>query len=302
MKMIQIIKPILGTFTVALCWVLFTGKSVIAQTVNGWDYTIDSFNDGYDGFNFIPDRVGQNSSYEIDGLAFKEDGNNIIIALNGNMSLDGDPATDAQRGNVNWGDLFFNFSGDNFNTASNSSNLYAIRFSQQNDSNASTPGVYRNVQAKSVTSSNYGFPDLNYYSSRVQSAGGTVTYGDLSADTSYFDHTSPVLNVIDTYDPNFFAPISFLTSDEISNSGLNFSQYGATGSQTIAFSFDRTALPVGDFIANIFAECANDGIALRGKTEEVPEPLTILGSIAGIGYIWQRQRSQRNQEGSADRT
>lgn len=90
-----------------------------------------------------------------------------------------------------------------------------------------------------------------------------------------------------------------LSSAQISDFGFDFAQFGTTGSQTIGFSFDKTALPADDFLANIFAECANDGMVIAGKlensSEPVPEPLTILGSIAGVGLILRRQRSKGKQ-------
>ncbi|HEY9608390.1 PEP-CTERM sorting domain-containing protein [Allocoleopsis sp.] len=129
----------------------------------------------------------------------------------------------------------------------------------------------------------------------VQSAGKTSSLADLPASTSYFNQTQPVLNAIAA--GNFVTGISFLDSTQLNQLGLSFNQFGATGSQTIGFSFDRTALPAGNFIANIFAECANDGMVLLGETQSVPEPLTLLGSLVGAGLIGFHQRNKRNPIG-----
>lgn len=256
------------------------------------NYIIDSFKDGLN-----QGVVGSNSKYEFYGMAIVEDGNNIIVALNSNMPLTGVNNSKAQDGVVSWGDFFFNFSGNNFNTASSNGSLYAIRFADTNNSGVSTLGVYSNVTAKSVTSINDGYSSLSRYNAAVQVADGTPSLAQLPADTSYFNQTAPVLNVINT--GNFVTDINMLSSAQLSGLGLNFGQLGAIGSQTIGFSFDKTALPAGDFLANIFAECANDGIVIAGKNERssepVPEPLTILGSIAGVGLILRRQRSKGKQ-------
>lgn len=266
---------------------LLAGQAALAQTADGWDYAIDSFNDGVNGF-----QVG-GTAYEFFGMAFKEEGDNLFIALNANLPLTGANAFFAQDGVVSWGDLFFNFSGNNFSTASTQGNLYAIRFAQTNNSNAPTLGVYRNVTATSVTSINSGFSSLSSYNNHVQTAGNTPSLADLPANTSYFNQTQPVLNVINT--GNFVAGISFLDSTQLSQLGLNFNQFGAQGSETIGFTFVKNALPAGEFIANIFAECANDGMVLLGETQSVPEPFSALGALVGVGLIGYRHWSKRNK-------
>jgi hypothetical protein len=107
------------------------------------------------------------------------------------MPLEGIAANNAQDGVISWGDLFFIFSGDNFNTASSSSSLYAIRFAQSNNSNAPTLGVYNNVTAISVTLTNSGFNNLTDYNQYVQSADGTPSLADLPANTSYLKYPIP---------------------------------------------------------------------------------------------------------------
>jgi hypothetical protein len=287
------ISSVLGTLGLA-CGCLFAVGQPARADIN---YAIDSFNDGY-SFG----EVGSNSAFEFYGMAIVEDGNNLIVALNTNMPLSGDvPPPDyrdrTQGGVVAFGDLFFNFSQNNFNTASANGSLFAIRFAPANDSGVSTLGLYSNVTAKSVTSTNLGFANLNTYNSRVRGVQGTPSLAQLPADTSYFNQTAPVLNVINT--GNFVTGINMLSSAQLNGFGFDFGQFGARGSQTIGFSFDKTALPAGDFLANIFAECANDGMVIAGKlehsSEPVPEPLTILGSIAGVGFILRRQRGKVKQ-------
>ena len=268
---------------------LLAGQAASAKEATEWDYAIDSFNDGVNGF-----QVGGNA-YEFFGMAFKAEEDNLFIALNANLPLTGANAFSAQDGVVSWGDLFFNFSGNNFSTASTQGSLYAIRFAQSNNSNALNLGVYRNVRATSVTSINSGFSSLSSYNNHVQNAGKTPSLADLPANTPYFNQTEPVLNVIDK--GNFVTGISFLDSIQLSKLGLNFNQFDAQGSQTIGFSFDSKALPDGEFIANIFAECANDGMVLLGETKSVPEPFSVLGALVGVILMGYRQWSKRNQMG-----
>lgn len=127
----------------------------------GWQWAIDAPNDGVAGF-----QVGGNG-YEIYTMAIKETANSIFVALNGNMPLTGIDGTGAVDGNIGWGDLFLNFSGLNFSTASQLGSLFAVRFAGTNDSFAPSIGLYGNVKATSVTGINSGFSSLQAYNQRV---------------------------------------------------------------------------------------------------------------------------------------
>ena len=259
-------------------------KATAATLSGGWNYAIDSFSDGVTG-----PQVG-GGEFEFYGIAVKETSDTAFIAINSNLSLAGYADSAAQRGNINYGDLFFNFSGQNFNTANANGNLFAVRFAAGNDSGVATTGVYSNVSAKSVTQLNSGFTNLTQFNTRVQSAGGTPSMGDLSATDPYFQQTgeNTVLNSIGS--GTKVGEISSLTPATLSALGLNFAQFNAVGSQTIGFSFNKSSMPSGNYIANLFAECANDAIALKGSfsqdsAEAVPEPSTVFGTLVGLSFL-----------------
>lgn len=263
----------------------------------GWNYAIDSFSDGVTGTH-----VG-GGEFEFYGIAIKETSDKAYIAINSNLSLAGYAAPGTERGNVNYGDLFFNFSGQNFNTANTNRSLFAIRFAEGNDSGVATVGVYSHVAAKSVTSTNLGFRNLNLYNTLVAAEGGIPSMGDLAADDPYFQQTGDwtVLNSIAV--GTKVGEISFLTPETLSVMGLDFANFNATGSQTIGFSFDKSAMPSGAFIASFFAECANDAIAIKGSfqpgvdpdIEPVPEPSTVLGTLVGFGVLGVANAKRKNQ-------
>ena len=259
-------------------------KATAATLSNGWNYAIDSFSDGVTG-----GQVG-GGEFEFYGIAVKETSDTAFVAINSNLSLAGYADSAAQRGNINYGDLFFNFSGQNFNTANANGNLFAVRFAAGNDSGVATTGVYSNVSAKSVTQLNSGFTNLTQFNTRVESAGGTPSMGDLSATDPYFQQTgeNTVLNSIGS--GTKVGEISSLTPATLSALGLNFAQFNAVGSQTIGFSFNKSSMPSGNYIANLFAECANDAIALKGSfsqdsAEAVPEPSTVFGTLVGLSFL-----------------
>ena len=270
------------TYSIAIFCAIFAlqqPKATAATLSNGWNYAIDSFNDGVTG-----GLVG-GGDFEFYGIAITETSDTAFIAINSNLSLAGYAASGAERGNVNYGDLFFNFSGQNFNTANANGSLFGIRFAAGNDSGVGTTGVYTNVAAKSVTQTNLGFTNLNQYNTLVASQGKTPSMGDLAATDPYFQQTGnwTVLNSIAT--GTKVGEVNFLTPATLSALGLNFAQFNAVGSQTIGFSFNKSSMPSGNYIANFFAECANDAIAIKGSFEAVPEPSTWLGTLVGLSFL-----------------
>ncbi len=265
-------------------------KATAATLSGGWNYAIDSFTDGVTG-----PQIG-GGEFEFYGIAVKETSDTAFVAINSNLNLAGYADSAAQRGNINYGDLFFNFSGQNFNTANANGNLFAVRFAAGNDSGVATTGVYSNVIAKSVTQLNSGFTNLTQFNTRVQSAGGTPSMGDLSATDPYFEQNGPILNSIAA--GTKVGEINSLTPAALSALGLNFAQFNAVGSQTIGFSFNKSSMPSGNYIANLFAECANDAIALKGSfqtasAEAVPEPSTVFGTLVGLGILAAKRKFKR---------
>ena len=270
-------------------------KATAATLSGGWNYAIDSFTDGVTG-----PQIG-GGEFEFYGIAVKETSDTAFVAINSNLNLAGYADSAAQRGNINYGDLFFNFSGQNFNTANANGNLFAVRFAAGNDSGVATTGVYSNVIAKSVTQLNSGFTNLTQFNTRVQSAGGTPSMGDLSATDPYFEQNGPILNSIAA--GTKVGEINSLTPAALSALGLNFAQFNAVGSQTIGFSFNKSSMPSGQYIANLFAECANDAIAIKGSfsqdsAEAVPEPSTIFGTLVGLSILAAKRKLKRQTSGN----
>jgi hypothetical protein len=246
----------------------------------------DSPNDGIDR-----NIVGASSKYEFRSIAIGEDATNIYVVLNGSMPLAGVEAPTAEDGNIGWGDLFFNFApASGFNAANATANLFAVRFSPTNDSGAPSTGVYAGVTAKNVTTVNSGFSSLSQYNQTIQALGGTPSFGGLDATTPYFDQTGPIFNEIGS--GSKIGDIQYLTTPDLDR--LHAPQTGDR-TQDIGFSFDKHLLPIGQFIANVFAECANDGVAIQGETQsakQVPESSTLPGlEVMGLllgGYVFKR--------------
>jgi len=291
-----ITNAIAAAFAISLIVAAEPQKAQAATLHDGWNYAIDSFNDGVTG-----GQVG-GGEFEFYGLAFKETAENIFVALNTNLSLAGFAHGGAQGGSISYGDLFFNFSGLKFNEASTIGSLFAVRFAESNDSGAATTGVYSNVTAKNVTETNSGYANLNEYNAHVETRGGKPSIGDLAANDSYFDQTGDwtVLNVINS--GTKVGDISFLSKAALNVMGLDFAHFNATGSQTIGFSLNKSVMPSGSFVANIFAECANDGMAINGELETVPEPSSVLGTLVALGLIGTRvlAKRKRNRESFRD--
>ncbi|MGB3691644.1 MAG: XDD3 family exosortase-dependent surface protein [Spirulinaceae cyanobacterium] len=281
-----VITTIAGTFCLTA---LAPQKSFAGTLYQGWNYALDSFNDGVSG-----DIIGPQGAFEFYSLAIKEEDNNLFIALNANLPLTGDPNPNVTNSSIAWGDLFFNFSGQNFLSASDNNQLFAVRFSAANDSTVPELGVYQNVTAKSVTTENSGFISLEQYNNTVTNGGGVATMADLAINNPYWEYTGSnnILNSIATGEK--IGEINFLDSATQTLLGLDFAHFNAAGSHTIAFSASKDLFPSGDFIAHVLAECANDGMALQGQlatqplpeeeSKDVPESSTPI-SLLGLGLV-----------------
>ncbi|MDV3353814.1 PEP-CTERM sorting domain-containing protein [Leptolyngbyaceae cyanobacterium CCMR0082] len=265
---------------------LLIGSALLSLTVphaahastfhQGWNYSIDAFTDGSGG-----------NPYEIRGLAIKETQDHVYVSVSGGSPLTGNSYHGAADGNVGWGDLLFNVTGDDINTANGS--LFGVRFAGTNDSGVDQVGVFGNVTAQSVTQSNAGYQHLKQYYQYGWERQNTM--GDLTTKQQAYDYmgeTDAVLTSI--ADGTLLGSIDFLSDQDAAAAGLNFGHFDAVGSDTHTFRFNRSLLPGGEFIATLLMECANDGIALMGNlnpehtTQDVPEPSAVL-SFAAVGFL-----------------
>jgi hypothetical protein len=285
----QTLKTLLGAVVVAGTLAMTGQQSAQAGTLhNGWNYSIDSFNDGTEG-----GTIGQNSKFEFYGMAYKQVGNQVVFAINSNLARTGYNSSGAAGGNIGYGDLMLDFTGQgNLNSANGG--LQAINFAP-NDGNRST-GVYDGVTAKSVATVNQGYGTTNSHTSTVNWLGGTASYGEMAANTSYINGNAAALNLIQSGTRT--GGITQIA--DFSGMGLDFGHFNATGTQTFGFSIDKSLLKKGSFVASLFAECGNDGLILTGAV--VPEPsamigLTAVGVMAGASQLRKRRRAAGSVEG-----
>ena len=221
-------------------------------TDTSWMYVKDSF----------VDATGL-TDLEIYGMAIKQTGDTITVAINANMGAAGKnnlpnnlvgPAKVAD-GHVGFSDLVFDFNG----------NTSAVHFSLGNDSAVTSLGLYTEVILKDVTKENYGYTNLKSYKSHAN----TPSLGDLPLPNSYFDMNaeqsvpmsiaSGIKVTNDNYQP--------LTANELANLGLDFANglnvnASQLGTHTFGFSFTKTSKMVGQFTTYFFTECINDGIVM----------------------------------------
>lgn len=280
----KLANSFIGTGTAAM----LLAAAAIAQPATAgtlgpaWTYAADAVGDGSGG-----------SGYDIKGIAMSAQGDQIFVALTGGMSLAGDATySQARGGNINWGDLFFNFSGSNFNTAQGS--LFGVRFASGNDTSVAT-GIYSNVTTTSVAEANVGYSSLNHYYNSGYDAANTQgeALATRTAVTDYFGGDGQIQNSIGS--GTKLGDIALLTAAELSAKGLNFGN--VAGSQTFGFSFAQSLLPSGSFLANVFLECGNDGVAFAANQSAaaVPEPTTMAGTAIGIAALagLKRRRQQK---------
>jgi hypothetical protein len=270
---------------------LATSQAAQAGTFHqGWNYSIDATGDGSGG-----------SVYDIKGMAIKQTDTDIYIAISSNLALTGTTDQRAANHNIGWGDLFFDFSGGTFNQANTNKSLYGIRFAGTNDSDATQVGIYGQASAKSVTQQNIGYSTIKQYHDKgwlkdntmgQEFATKTDVYQYFAGNTT--GQNTTINNVID--EGNYLGGLTFLSSQETTNSGLDFSHFNALGNQVFAFKFDRSLLPSQQFVASVFLECGNDGIAIKGAFDNprVPEP-SAMGGLALLGLVGTHRRLRRKQ-------
>jgi PEP-CTERM motif len=256
---------------------------------SGWNYSTGLKSNGSGG-----------NAYALTGLAIKQDAQNVYIAINGGT----DPTTGtynsgSANNNINYGDLFFNFTGNNFATANAASSLFGVHFAAAPGTAGAIlqMGLYSNVQAKSVTSTHSGYSSLQHYFNNgygsVQTQGTDLNTKEETKAYYGNNGTGPIYNVIDT--GTKVANISPLTAAVLgTNLGLDFGKYNANSAYTFGFQVSKSALPTGDFMANLFYECGNSGIAVEGNIAPVPEPATMLGlALGGIGLVTGKMKQRR---------
>lgn len=269
----------------ALCSLAMIQTAHAGTFHQDWTYSIDAFTDGSGG-----------DEYEIRGLATKETEDHIYISISGESALTGIDSPDAEDGNIGWGDLLFNFTDQDINGANGS--LYGIRFAETNDSTVSQIGVFSDVTAASVSGTNGGFDHLqHYYESGWEQPNTMGDIATVQEAYAYIGETDPVLTSI--IDGSFLGDIEFLSAQDASAAGLDFEYFNAAGGETHTFRLDRALLPGGDFIATLFLECANDGIALlssftsstnNSEAQDVPEPSFVI-SLLTLGFLLRRKVS-----------
>ena len=277
---------VLMAASVAIATLGFAQTTQAGTLHGGWNYGIDAFGDGSGG-----------SVYDIKGLAIKQTDNSIFVAINSGMSLTGISHAGAEDGHIGFGDLFFNFSDSDFQTASEQSSLFGVRFAATNDSGASQVGVYANVSAESVTLDNVGYHSLKQYYDQGFEKANTMgpDLATKEAVYSYFasnttGENTEILNVMKAGTGTYVGGLELLNLSEMENLGLDFGYFNAEGTETVGFKFDRSLLPGGDFIAHLFVECGNDGVAISGTVQDVPEPsamvgLALFGLVCGGGRL-----------------
>lgn len=281
----------------ALSLTVVTGQQAQASFTlgnDGWNYAVGSFKSGTGG-----------SIYELYSIAYKDAGNSMMVAINANMNYNQSATYGSSK--ITYGDLFFNFSGKNFAEASSANQLFGVRFATKDtESGAAQVGVYSGVTAKSVTSTNSGWNNLTDYSNYVKA---NNSYGDLNSKSDYFKGmdtgSSKIQNAIGK--GSFSGGLTMLAADLLKSSGLDFlgasakvNPGQAIGVNTFGFSFEKPKDFSGNFMANLFLECGNDGLAMSGNASAVPEPATMAGiALAGGGMTLLRRRRANKQKAQA---
>ena len=204
------------------------GTALLFEGGDGWQYSQDATGDMTDG-----------DSYDLTGMAVFQNGNEMFVAIGGNMPLLG-TGLDRNLDKIFPGDLFFTPAGQNFQDSMEAGNLHAIHFSGSQDSGADSGlGVYKNVAAKGVGMQNFGHRTLDNYEALVDSSEDNF-YGSLGADNSYFNGSGTGYNVIAGGDRVANDGFQMLTAAELTVEGFDKDSLG--GSEFFGFKFNLDAI------------------------------------------------------------
>ncbi|MEO1620621.1 MAG: PEP-CTERM sorting domain-containing protein [Cyanobacteria bacterium J06632_3] len=244
-----------------------------------WAVSVDAVGDSNDGL-----------IYDIRAIAIKETAEKIYVSISANLPLSGVYSERAEDAEIGWGDLFFDFTGGSFNEANANSRLFAVKFADGTDSGVGAMGVYHDVSAKSVGAENDGFRTFQeYYDAGLERPNTFGSYlADRASAYSYYSGQTttgdfPIFNVVDV--GTRLGDVRILSEAEAVAQGVDFKAWDAEGDVSITFEFDRALLPAGSFVASLFIECANDGIAIVDELSKVideSEPV-IANASAGTG-------------------
>jgi hypothetical protein len=108
---------------IALSVSMAGGQQAQAGTLDlssGWNYSIGLQSNGSGG-----------AAYALTGLAVKQDADNLYIAINGGTDpTKGNYYSGSANNNINYGDMFFNFTGKDFATANAAKSLFGVHFAR----------------------------------------------------------------------------------------------------------------------------------------------------------------------------
>jgi hypothetical protein len=284
-----------------------------------WQYARDAAGDSLD--------LSGGRSFDILGMGILDDGQNITIGISANMGIGGHNVDNNRvcsgstcypvpNGNIGWGDLFFDFTGNReFGTSNDNRQLFGVRFAPGNDSGVSL-GVYRNVYGVGVQTSNAGYRNLGRHYNSLPTAHqqATTNVGDLAWNDTYWGgnggrftysvNTESMPNVIASGER--IGDVNLLDQNALLANGFSGN---LGGSQLFGFQFARSLFPNGQFIATLLEECLNDAIALRGNltpppvvppppppeppATSVPEPSSIV-ALTTLGAFLAQKRFSKN--------
>lgn len=249
-----------------------------ADLNSSWNYQYDAVGDG-----------APSEAFDMRAMAMTIRDHKLFVAINGGASLAGVQQEGVTNGTISWGDLFFNFSGKNFNAAVADGQMFGVRFAASNDSPVAL-GLYSGVKTQSVALQNAGFDSLQQYFD--YGWGKAHTQGSaLATKEATFDYLGTGSIQTSIASGTKIGEVSLLTAQTLSAMGLNFG--GNMGSQTFGFSIDQSLLPSSSFLASINLECGNDGMAYSASA--APEPMTMGGAALGIAAIGGLKRMRRRK-------
>jgi hypothetical protein len=244
-----------------------------------------------------PINVG-GTEYEIYGLAMKQFGNNIVLAVNSNMTLAGQKSKNtnvhpnvagsavAGERYINFGDFIIEITKEN-DQGEEVTELYGIYFVVNNDSPAPDGiGLYKIEGTQFVSGHNYPWMSFYEYNEFVDSKGGNASlahvdkyeFGMFSKAPVSIDPEGAVKigdvqvladkDAVADQSASDESTIDFTANPTDEKQGLQFGDDMNSGEENtfgVSFQMPEEWEGATKIRVSLFVECANDGIVLEGE-------------------------------------
>ncbi|OKH14199.1 PTPA-CTERM sorting domain-containing protein [[Limnothrix rosea] IAM M-220] len=280
-----------GLSALMLAGVIAVAPSANAFSAKGWQYSMDSFNDSSGGLPGGGSGVGENTNYEIRGIATQLFDGKLRIGIQSNLGIHGASSQYADDGHIHWGDIIINTACEALDNVGKES-LFGIRFAQDNESGVQQVGLFKNITLFEKADEN-GNPGANLagHNQWVRDRKGNPSFGNLA--NGYFNENTHVDTLIRSGE--YVSGVNIIQD----TSGWDLDGFDGLRGQILGLEVDISSLALSNgqtVCLHASAECNND-IAGGQFVYDVPTPAAVLPVLSGLFAAAKRKNKKEEALG-----